>query len=91
MDTTSQKEEQKKAEKRHELRREIRSRTVGYIVGAFGLVAGLAWNDAVKSAIEHFYKVDGSGVGVRFLYAIAITIMVVIVSYYVNKWMMPKE
>jgi hypothetical protein len=77
--------------KKNELRREIRSRTVGYIVGAFGLVAGLAWNDAVKSTIEHFYKVDGGGIGIRFLYALIITLFVVIVSYYVNKWMMPKE
>ncbi|MES2216258.1 MAG: DUF5654 family protein [Patescibacteria group bacterium] len=77
--------------KKSELRREIRSRTIGYIVGAFGLVAGLAWNDAVKSAIDNFYKVDGGGIGIRFIYAIVITLVVVIVSYYVSKWGMPKE
>ena len=30
----------------------VRERTMGYIVGALGLVAGLAWNDAIKSLIE---------------------------------------
>jgi hypothetical protein len=68
------------------LRKELRQRMVGYIVGALGLVAGLAWNDAIKSSIEHFYKVDGAGILIKFLYALAITIFIVIVSYYVMKF-----
>ncbi len=27
----------------------FKNQTMGYLIGAFGLVAGLAWNDAIKS------------------------------------------
>jgi C4-dicarboxylate transporter len=65
---------------------EIRERLVGYIVGALGLVAGLAWNDAIKSTIEYFYKVDGGGIAIKFIYALLITLLIVVVSFYVVKW-----
>jgi hypothetical protein len=67
------------------LRKELRQRMVGYIVGALGLVAGLAWNDAIKGAIEHVYKIESAGILIKFLYALAITIFIVIISYYVMK------
>ena len=31
------------------IREEVRKKTIGYIVAALGLVAGLAWNDAIKT------------------------------------------
>ncbi|HLD34421.1 MAG TPA: DUF5654 family protein, partial [Patescibacteria group bacterium] len=33
------------------VKQEIRNKVAGYIVAAFGLVAGLAWNDAIKALI----------------------------------------
>ncbi len=87
MNTPHTEEEKKEAT----LRKEIRDRMIGYIVGALGLVAGLAWNDAIKGAIEHFYKVDGGGVAVKFVYALLVTLFIVAVSYYVMKFTNPKE
>ena len=65
-----------------ELSREVREKVVGYIVAAFGLVAGLAWNDAVKAAIETVFPTQENSLWVRFGYAIFISVVVVVVSMY---------
>ncbi|HLN18824.1 MAG TPA: DUF5654 family protein [Patescibacteria group bacterium] len=67
------------------VRQEIANKTVGYIVTALGLVAGLAWNDAIKSAIEHFFPSEQGGIRAKFIYAATITLVVVIVSVYLIK------
>ena len=36
---------------------EIRERVLGYMVGAFGLVAGLAWNEAIQAAHRASFSV----------------------------------
>jgi hypothetical protein len=41
-----------KKEKIDELRLKVREQTVNYILAAFGFVAGLAWNEAIKSLID---------------------------------------
>lgn len=51
---------------------------------AFSLVAALAWNDLIKSFIEEYVKPltkTGSGIIAQLVYAIAITIMVVLITY----------
>lgn len=63
-----------------ELSREVREKVVGYIVAAFGLVAGLAWNDAVKAAIESIFPTQENSLWARFGYAAAVTVLVVVVS-----------
>jgi hypothetical protein len=67
------------------VKEEIRNKTVGYIVTALGLVAGLAWNDAVKSAIEHFFPLEQNGLKAKFIYAVIITLVVVLISVYLVK------
>lgn len=62
------------------LRAALREKTTGYILTALGLVAGLAWNDAITSLIKHFFPLDTSGVIAKFIYAVIITIVIVIVS-----------
>ena len=64
------------------LRREVRRQTVGYILAALGLVAGLAWNDAIKAMIEYFIPLSANGLLARVLYAVLITIVIVVVSAY---------
>ncbi|NTU66971.1 MAG: hypothetical protein HGB08_03545 [Candidatus Moranbacteria bacterium] len=65
----------------------MRERTLGYILTAFGLVAGLAWNDAVKSFIEYVFPADQTGntLKAKFIYAVIITIVVVVVSAYLSR------
>lgn len=64
------------------LRKEIEERTIGYMVAAFGVVAGLAWNDAVKALISAIFPNPGKSVTAQFLYAIIVTIVIVVVTVY---------
>ncbi len=63
-----------------EIKIQIKNQTSGYIVAALSLVAGLAWNDAIKALITFFFPLDSSGILIKFMYAIIVTIIVVIVS-----------
>ena len=68
------------------IRRKAREQTIGYIVAAFGLVAGLAWNDAVKAFIEYAFPISsGGGLVVKFVYALLITIAVVVITAYLSR------
>ena len=58
----------------------FREQTTGYITAALGLVAGLAWNDAIKGLIDYLFPISKDTVLVRFVYAIIITISVVLIS-----------
>ena len=67
------------------IRREVRKQVTGYILAAFGLVAGLAWNDAIKALIQHFFPQDKNSLAAQFIYALIITIVVVIVGIYLAR------
>ncbi len=71
-----------------DLKKQIRSQTAGYMAGALGLVAGLAWSDAIKALIEVLFPFAKSGVIAKFIYAVIITIFVVVLGTYLLK---PKE
>lgn len=75
---------------RDRLNLEIRQRVVAYIVGAFGLVAGLAWNEAVQELIRQLFPLDKNSLAVKFIYAVVITLVVVIVSLYLVRWIEKK-
>lgn len=67
------------------LKKEIRTRTIGYILTAFGLVAGLAWNDAIKSLIDRLFPLETDGIWVKFAYAVIITLVVIIISVWLGR------
>ena len=73
------------------LKKELKSQSIGYLLAAFGLVAGLAWNDAIKSSIEYVFPIDKNGLLPKFIYAAAVTVVVVVVTYYVSKLLSSKE
>jgi len=68
-----------------EIKKEIKQRVSGYILAAFGLVAALAWNDAIKSLIEYFFPLNKNTVLIKFIYAVLITFIIVIISIYLTK------
>lgn len=68
------------SEERRRLRREMRERTFTYLVAAFSLVAGLAWNEAVRSFIDYVLPPSTNTLIAKFSYAIVITIIVVIIT-----------
>lgn len=67
----------------HKFQKELRKKSVGYITTAFGLVAGLAWNEAIKAFIERFFPMSTNGMIAKFIYAVIITILLVFISVYI--------
>ncbi len=61
-----------------DLNKELKGKTIGYISGALGLVAGLAWNDAISNMIDTLFPLSKDSIGIKFLYAVIVTIAVVI-------------
>lgn len=74
-----------------ELSRKVREKIIGYILAALGLVAGLAWNDAIKAGIESVFPAQENSLWARFVYAIVITAIVVIVSVNLAKLACKRE
>ncbi|MCX7589982.1 MAG: DUF5654 family protein [Patescibacteria group bacterium] len=73
------------------IRNEAREKILGYLMTALGLVAAFAWNDAVKSLIESLFPFSNSAILAKFIYALFITLIVVIASVYLNKLFNKKE
>ena len=71
------------------VKNKFKNQTMGYLIAAFGLVAGLAWNDAIKSLIEFLFPFSNSNIWIKFFYAILVTILVVLVGQYILK--LPSE
>ena len=71
-------------------RREARNQTITLIVTSFSFVAGLAWNEAVKSAIEVLFPA-GNGLTAKIMYALFLTLIVVVVSYFLTRLKHPGE
>ncbi len=67
------------------VKKEVREQTVGLIIAAFGLVAGLAWNDAVKSLIEYFFPLNAETLVAKFTYALILTVILAVLAYGLNK------
>ncbi len=77
-----------KAQKEKSFRQELVHQLVALSTSGFGLVAALAWNDAiqtfVKEYINRFFS-SQSGVITKFLYALIITLFAVLVTYQLSK------
>lgn len=72
-------------------RQEIKEKVTGYLTAAFGLVAGLAWNDAVKALIDSFYPAENGGLIAKFIYAFGLTLILVLVTIYIVRLTGKKE
>lgn len=86
MESQQERKENRIITESQRLRKEVRNQTIGYIVGAFGIVAGLAWNDAIRALIDHFSKSEANSLPAKFLYAIIITLIVVVVTMYLLRY-----
>lgn len=78
----------KKSEEERTFRRELIEQFITLSTSGFGLVAALAWNEAiqsfVKEYIERFYPAQ-SGVISKFIYAIIITLLAVFITYQLSR------
>lgn len=61
------------------LRKEILEKLTTLATAGFGLVAALAWNDAIQSLFKEVFGVQ-SGIWAKFIYAMLITVVVVLIT-----------
>ncbi len=66
------------------MKEKIRGQTIGYITAAFSLVAGLAWNEAIKSTIDNIFVLSQDTIWAKFIYAAILTLILVMVTIYLN-------
>lgn len=76
------KESPQKKERIHE---EVRKQIFTMILAGFGVVAALAWNEAIKSFVELLPIPRGQTVIAKFLYAIILTGIIVLISRALTK------
>lgn len=67
-----------------EAKRAAREKMVTLILAGFGLVAALAWNDAIQSLFKALFPQNQEIIG-KFVYAFLVTIIVVIISLQLQK------
>lgn len=80
----------KTLEEINEAKKAIQEKTITLVLGGFGLAAALAWNEAIKSLFETIFKKQGSLIS-KFIYAIIVTSIVVLVSVRLQKLSQKKE
>ncbi|MFQ5970413.1 MAG: DUF5654 family protein [Nitrososphaerales archaeon] len=71
-------------EKKTSLRIEIIEKLAVLVTAAFGLVAALAWNEAIKSIFKQIYG-PGEEVAPMVIYAVTVTAIAVIVTIIVGR------
>lgn len=62
------------------LKIEVLEKVSSLATAGFGLVAALAWNDAIKAIFTEFFPSPGDNIIALVGYALVITILVVIVT-----------
>lgn len=67
-----------------EIKSQIRQQTFSYIVASLSLVAGLAWNDAIKDLITRIFP-ESKSLWARFFYAIAMTFVVILATFLLGR------
>ena len=67
------------------LRKELRTNVYTFIVSSFGLVAALAWNTAIQDVFNRYYSDTGS-IYAKLIYAVVVTLIAVIITFIVSKW-----
>lgn len=73
------------------MNKDVIDKFAALIIGAFGLVAALAWNDAIKALFVGPCGTEGAGAlcmlssGGPWLYAIIVTIIAVIATLWISK------
>ena len=69
----------------------MRKRTLKYVLVALGLVAVLAWGDAIRSLVEYIFPLTQGGVKTKLAYVVAITSVGFALNYYLARIEMIKE
>ena len=71
-------------EKPTTLKTEVLDKIAALVTAAFGLVAALAWNDAIKAVFKEVFG-DSETIGPMLIYAIIVTVIAVILTIIVAR------
>jgi uncharacterized membrane protein len=66
------------------LQKEIIDKVAALIIAAFGLVAALAWNEAIQEIFRLIFG-EESGVLAMLFYAIVVTIIAVVITIWIGR------
>lgn len=69
---------------KNNLRSEFLKTITQFVTAAFAFVAALAWNNAIQGIINRFIA-PGDGLRSMIYYAIIVTVIAVLVTYYLGK------
>jgi len=72
-------------EDKENIKRELLKSMLSLSTAGFGLVAALAWNETIQSLIKEIVPVDSSGLLSKFIYAAIVTLIAVLITYYLGK------
>ena len=73
-------------DEKNRVERDLRKITVGYIIAAFGFVAGLAWRDLSMALIEYLFPMSKDTILAKLIYEIVISLVLAFVSIYVLRF-----
>ncbi len=76
------------------MKREIARQMLTLAISGFGLVSALAWNNVIQGAIDIYIKPfvgGGSTLLSQVIYAVIVTTLAVVVTYYLSKFAQEKK
>jgi hypothetical protein len=73
-------------DEKNRVERDLRKITAGYIIAAFGFVAGLAWRDVSMALVEYLFPISKDTILAKFVYAILVSIALAFASIYVLRF-----
>lgn len=76
---------QKKEKSFEEVRLAVVERSITLLIAGFGLVAALAWNEAVQALVQELFPLSHSSLIAKFIYAFIVTIILAILSLRLTK------
>jgi hypothetical protein len=65
------------------LKAEVVEKLAALITAAFGLVAALAWNDAIKAIFKQVFG-SAEGIGPMLTYAVVVTVVAVLAAIWIG-------
>ena len=80
--------EQKLRDEGGEFKKEFAEKLLKLVTSGFGLVAALAWNELIKELISQYIEPifgGGSGLVSLLIYAMAVTLLAVVVTYQLSR------